>query len=258
MTDAQVIQDYYATRYKKDSEMIAYGAEVARRAAPEKLLRFGLEPNRYVLYVSRLEPENNAHLVIDAFKRVKTDLPLVIVGGAPYAEEYIANLKSTRDTRVKFLGFVFGEDYRALQQNAYCYVHATEVGGTHPALIEAMGAGNCALTLNTPENLEVIGDAGIIYDSVDDLAAQLRRVIKDPSMIGEYRRRAMSRVIQLYNWEQITDQYEELLARLAGVEAPAVQVRPVVADELESLAIPVTAFAEERAVKARSASKTLR
>ena len=114
-------------RYKKESEMIAYGAEVARRADPERL-KFGLQPNRYAL-VSRLEPENNAHLVIEAYSRVKTDLPLVIVGDAPYAEDYIARLKSTRDPRVKFLGFVFGEDYRALQQNAYCYVHATEVGG---------------------------------------------------------------------------------------------------------------------------------
>ncbi|MCI0524277.1 MAG: glycosyltransferase [Acidobacteria bacterium] len=250
VTDAQVIQDYYATRYKKESEMIAYGAEVARHAAPERLAPFGLKPNQYVLYVSRLEPENNAHLVIEAYKRVKTDLPLVIVGGAPYAEEYIAQLRSTKDSRVRFLGFVFGEDYRALQQNAYCYVHATEVGGTHPALIEAMGAGNCALTLKTPENLEVIGDAGIIYDSVSDLTRQLQRVINDPSMIVEYRRRAMARVIQFYNWEQITDRYEELLARLTGVEIP---VSPPISTE------PVTypIFIEEPAPKVRRAANTI-
>lgn len=220
VTDAQVIQDYYATRYRKRSAMIAYGAEVARRAAPESLRRFGLIPNQYILYVSRLEPENNAHLVIDAYRDVRTDWPLVIVGGAPYAAEYISRLKSTRDRRVIFPGFVFGEDYRALQQNAYCYVHATEVGGTHPALIEAMGAGNCALTLRTPENLEVIGDAGLIYDSVAELTRQLQLVIDHPEMIGEYRRRAMARVIRYYNWEQITDQYEELLARLAGQSVP--------------------------------------
>jgi glycosyltransferase involved in cell wall biosynthesis len=250
VTDAQVIQDYYATRYGKESEMIAYGAEVARRAAPERLRRFGLKPNEYVLYVSRLEPENNAHLVIEAYKKVKTELPLVIVGGAPYAQEYIAQLKRTKDRRVKFPGFVFGEDYRALQQNAYCYVHSTEVGGTHPALIEAMGAGNCALTLKTPENLEVIGDAGIIYDSVDDLTVQLQRVINDPSMIGEYRRRAMSRVIQFYNWEQITDQYEELLARLAGLEVPvSAPISP------EPVTYPM--FIEETTAKVRSAAKTI-
>lgn len=226
VTDALVIQDYYATRYGKESAMIAYGAEVARRAAPEKLERFGLMPNHYVLYVSRLEPENNAHLVIDAYERVKTDMPLVIVGGAPYAAEYIAQLKSTRDPRVKFTGFVFGEDYRALQQNAYCYVHATEVGGTHPALIEAMGAGNCALTLDTPENVEVMGDAGIIYKSVDDLVMQLQRIVDSPEKIGEYRRRAMSRVMQYYNWEHITDQYEELLAEMAGLELNPEEVLP--------------------------------
>ncbi|MEP7342927.1 MAG: glycosyltransferase [Acidobacteriota bacterium] len=250
VTDAQVIQDYYATRYKKESAMIAYGAEVARRASPEKLDRFGLQPNGYVLYVSRLEPENNAHLVIEAFEKVKTDMPLVVVGGAPYAEEYIARLMSTRDPRVKFPGFVFGADYRALQQNAYCYVHATEVGGTHPALIEAMGAGNCALTLNTPENREVINGAGIVYDSVEDLTAKLQQVIDCPEMIGEYRRRAMARVLELYNWEQITDQYEELLSQLAGVEiqsAEPVVGKPTVTSPPEPRAYPIKTFVEEPA-----------
>jgi glycosyltransferase involved in cell wall biosynthesis len=260
VTDAQVIQDYYATRYKKKSAMIAYGAEVARRAAPEMLDRFGLQPNRYVLYVSRLEPENNAHLVIEAFEKVNTDLPLVIVGGAPYAEEYIAQLKSTRDPRIKFPGFVFGADYRALQQNAYCYVHATEVGGTHPALIEAMGAGNCALTLNTPENREVINGAGIIYDSVEELTAKLQQVIDRPEMIGEYRRRAMARVLELYNWEQITDQYEELLSQLAGVEVqstqPAVE-QPPITTLSEPRAYPIKTFVEDPAkIRTRATSSS--
>ncbi|MEP7269884.1 MAG: glycosyltransferase [Acidobacteriota bacterium] len=254
VTDALVIQNYYETRYHKKSAMIAYGAEVARRAAPEHLEKYGLQPGKYILYVSRLEPENNAHLVIEAYQKVATDLPLVIVGGAPYAKEYIAQLKSTRDPRVKFLGFVFGEDYRALQQNAYCYVHATEVGGTHPALIEAMGAGNCALTLATPENLEVMGDAGLVYHSVEDLARQLRRVLADPSIIGEYRHRAMSRVMQLYNWEQITDEYEVLLARVAGTES-LVTARNSNTEASMNYEIP--AFTEEPPPKARRAARTL-
>src|SRR5215475_7560104 len=249
VTDARVIQDYYATRYKKESEMIAYGAEVARRDDPERLLKFGLQPNRYTLYVSRLEPENNAHLVIESYGRVKTDLPLVIVGDAPYAEDYIARLKSAKDHRVKFLGFVFGEDYRALQQNAYCYVHATEVGGTHPALIEAMGAGNCALTLATPENMEVIGDAGIGYKSVEELSVYLQRVIDDPAIISDRRDRAMTRVIERYDWERITDRYGELLARLAGVEIPARITAPG-----DPNSYPL--FAEETP-KAKSATETI-
>src|SRR4030095_389314 len=105
VTDAQVIQNYYETRWGKKSEMIAYGAESARRVAPEPLERYGLAPNRYILNVSRLEPENHAHLVIKAYEKVQTELPLVIVGGAPYAKEYIASLKNTKDKRIKFLGF---------------------------------------------------------------------------------------------------------------------------------------------------------
>lgn len=255
VTDAQVIQDYYATRYKKESAMIAYGAEVARRAEPEKLSRFGLCPNDYVLYVSRLEPENNAHLVIEAFEKVKTEMPLVIVGGAPYAQEYIAQLKSTRDSRVKFLGFVFGEDYRALQQNAYCYVHATEVGGTHPALIEAMGAGNCALTLNTPENREVINGAGIVYDSVTDLTAKLQHVVDHPETIGEYRRRSMARVLELYDWEQITNQYDVLLSKLAGIELPV--RKPAVGKPIAVQAESAMKSFVQEPVKVRSAAKSI-
>jgi glycosyltransferase involved in cell wall biosynthesis len=181
--------------------------------------RWRVEPNRYVLYVSRLEPENNAHLVIEAFKRVKTAHKLLIVGDAPYAREYIRDLKlrARRDKRIIFTGFVFGRDYRALQQNAYCYVHATEVGGTHPALLEAMGFGNCVLALAAPENIEAIGDAGIAYADEKDLSDKLQRVLRDGSLVHWYRNRAQARVLEHYDWDYVVDQYERLFAKMAGV-----------------------------------------
>ncbi|HEV8590398.1 MAG TPA: glycosyltransferase [Pyrinomonadaceae bacterium] len=218
VTDARVIQDYYQTRYGAESTMIAYGADVERRPDP-MVRRWRVEPNRYVLYVSRLEPENNAHLVIEAFKRVRTAHKLLIVGDAPYAHEYIKNLKARArgDKRIVFTGFVFGRDYRALQQNAYCYVHATEVGGTHPALLEAMGFGNCVLTLAAPENIEAVGDAGIPYADETDLAEKLQRVLRDGSLVHAYRNRAQARVQEKYDWEYVVDRYEELFANMAGI-----------------------------------------
>lgn len=217
VTDARVIQEYYLARHKTVSTMIAYGAEVERRPDPT-VRRWRVEPNRYVLYVSRLEPENNAHLVIEAFKRVRTAHKLLIVGDAPYAREYIKDLRqrARRDKRIVFTGFVFGRDYRALQQNAYCYIHATEVGGTHPALLEAMGFGNCVLTLAAPENLEAIGDAGIAYTDEKDLTDKLQRVLRDGSLVHSYRNRAQARVIESYDWEYVVDQYERLFAKMAG------------------------------------------
>ena len=222
VTDAKVIQEYYLARHRAESTMIAYGAEIERRIDPS-VRRWRVEPNRYVLYVSRLEPENNAHLVVEAFKRVRTGHKLLIVGDAPYARDYISDLKARarRDKRIVFTGFVFGRDYRALQQNAYCYVHATEVGGTHPALLEAMGFGNCVLTLAAPENIEAIGDAGIAYTDENDLAEKLQRVLRDGSLVQSYRNRAQARVREHYDWNYVVDQYEDLFARMAGLPPPS-------------------------------------
>jgi len=215
VTDARIIQAYYQSRFGKASTMIPYGAEVERKPSAERLRAWGLTPERYVLYVSRLEPENNAHVVIEAFERVRTDMNLVIVGDAPYAQDYIHRLKGTRDPRIIFTGYVFGEGYRTLQQNAYCYVHATEVGGTHPALIEAMGFGNCVLVLDTPENHEVVADAGLPFGhSPDDLAAQLARVLADPALRAALGQRARARARENYHWDKITDQYEALFHRV--------------------------------------------
>ena len=229
VTDAQVIQDYYLARHNAPSTMIAYGSEVERRPDRELVRKWRVEPNRYVLYVSRLEPENNAHLVIEAFKKVRTAYRLLIVGDAPYAEQYINSLKASArgDKRIIFTGFVFGQDYRALQQNAYCYVHATEVGGTHPALLEAMGYGNCVLTLATPENIEVVGEAGVPYIDEFDLAEKLQRVLRDGSLVQAYRNRAQQRVQKHYDWETVVDQYEQLFARMCG---QAVKTVPAVAE----------------------------
>jgi len=218
VTDARVIQDYYWTRYKASSNMIAYGANIERREDGASVKRWGVEAEGYVLYVSRLEPENNAHLVIEAFKMVETNLKLLIVGDAPYAGEYKneLRLRAAGDERIIFTGFVFGSDYRALQQNAYCYVHATEVGGTHPALIEAMGYGNCVLTLNTPENIEVAGAAAITYKDEKELGLQLQTVLNDSALVKAYRQRAQEHVQQNYDWEVIVDRYENLFAKMAG------------------------------------------
>jgi glycosyltransferase involved in cell wall biosynthesis len=247
ITDARVIQDYYLARYHAPSTMIAYGSEVERRPDRDTVRKWRVEPNRYVLYVSRLEPENNAHLVIEAFKKVRTAHRLLIVGDAPYAHDYISDLKTRArgDKRIIFTGFVFGQDYRALQQNAYCYVHATEVGGTHPALLEAMGFGNCVLTLAAAENIEAVGDAGILYDDEKDLAYKLQRVLRDGSLVHSYRNRAQARAREHYTWDRVVDQYERLFAEMAGVPIP------------ETVAItqdPCTTETE-RAVAAKSASE---
>ncbi len=216
VTDADVIQAFYRQTYHKDSVMIPYGAYVDRTPDEDEVRRLGLEPGRYILYVSRFEPENNPLMLRQAFERVDTDLTLAMVGDAPYAREYIARVKDTRDPRIRFLGFVFGRGYKALQKSAYAYVQATEVGGTHPALIEALGYGNMVLARGTAENREVVRDAGLFFDNEEGLVTQLQHVVDHPEIIPAFRSKAMELIQRHYSWDRITDQYEQLLHSMLG------------------------------------------
>ena len=216
VTDARAIQDYYQVQYGANSTMIAYGAEVKREYDTEAIKNFGVKLQNYFLYVSRLEPENNAAMVIEAFRQVRTDLKLLIVGDAPYAQSYKRHLKqlASTDSRIIFIGAVFGETYKALQQNAFAYIHATEVGGTHPALIEAMGFGNCVLTYASVENLEVVGNYGLTYYDTNDLAEKMQNLINNQELVGQFRNLAQDYVSKNYNWEDVTDQYEQLFMQM--------------------------------------------
>ena len=218
VSDAKVIQNYYWNRYHKKSTFIPYGANIDKVNSTEVLDKFGVRSKEYILYVSRLEPENNAHIVIDAFKRINTSKKLVIVGDAPYATEYKSYLKdlAKNDCCIVFTGFVFGNGYKELQSNAYCYVHAGEVGGTPPALVEAMGFGNCVIVNGTSENMEVVGNAGIIYkkNNVDDLADKLQDIIDHREKREIYQERAGKHVEKCYSWKMVVNEYEKLFKSL--------------------------------------------
>jgi len=215
VTDALSIQDYYRRRYGKKTVFIPYGAEAGRVEDSGELAKLGLEPGAYFLYVSRLEPENHPLEVRQAFERVSTPLKLALVGDAPYARDYIRRVRDTRDPRIAMPGAIYGAGYRQLGSHCFAYIHATEVGGTHPALIEAMGRGALVLYRNTPENAEVAGGAGIPFEP-DDLAAKLRMVLEmseaDRAALGQ---RAMDRVRERYSWEAVTDAYEKVLRELS-------------------------------------------
>ena len=221
VADAEVIREYYAETYNKPTHLIAYGAPTGKVATRAILDHHGLEPGAYFLYVSRLEPENNALLVVRAFERTDGRRKLVIVGDAPYAKDYIAAVKATSDPRIIFTGAIYGDGYHELQSHCFAYIHATEVGGTHPALIEAMGRAAPTLYLNTPENIEVAGDAGMPFGPNETALAELieKTAVMAPAELAEWGARAEARTRSRYDWEQVTDQYEALLSNM--IQRPA-------------------------------------
>jgi glycosyltransferase involved in cell wall biosynthesis len=214
VTDARTIEQYYRARYRKRSTYIPYGAELGKVPTSAVLERLGLERDRYFLYVSRMEPENHPLEVREAFERVETPLKLALIGDAPYAGEYIRRVRETTDPRVVIPGGIYGTGYRELGSHCFAYIHATEVGGTHPALIEAMGRGALVLYRNTPENAEVAGGAGIPFEPAD-LPDKIRSVLEMPEEErARLRAKAEQRVRERYSWDAVTDAYETLLKAL--------------------------------------------
>ena len=232
ITDSHAVADVFEHRYGERIGVVPYGvAEPGGGADPESggsdvLERLGLEPRRYVLFVGRLEPENNPHVLVDAWARIPSErtrgMKLVVVGGAPYADDYIRGVMRDGDPRVLFPGYVFGRDYWALQRSSYLFCAPTEVGGTHPVILEALAAGNCVLVNDHPPNVETVGDAGLYHDGsagASDLARQLVRLLGDPDLVAAYRDRATGRA-RRYSWEAVTEQYEALLGEVLAAAGP--------------------------------------
>jgi glycosyltransferase involved in cell wall biosynthesis len=213
VTDAKSIHDYYLERYGKESTVIGYGSDIP--AADLNLDGLNLQSGRYVLYVSRLEPENNPELVLAAWRKVRTDWPLVMVGDNRYDAGYPDRLKTQADDRVRFTGAVYGDGYWALQKHAGAFIFACEVGGVHPALVEAMASDNPVLYLDSPENNETAGDAAVRYTkSPDDLAHKLQKLLDDPVERQHWATVAVERARQLYRWDDVAEKYEELFEEL--------------------------------------------
>jgi glycosyltransferase involved in cell wall biosynthesis len=219
VTDSRAMQDRYAHEHRGViSEFIPYGGDHVLSnpglSAPNGALQsLGLRPREYVLFVGRLVPENGAHELIEVYRQVHTLVPLVIVGGATYSDDYIASLERIADERVKFAGFRFGPDYGELSGNALLFVMPAEVGGTHPVLVEQMTLGNCVLVRDTDSNRETVGGAGIIFSTKSGFAEALQDLLDNPAKVEKYGALAREHAQAHYAWDVIARAYEDLCNR---------------------------------------------
>ena len=218
VADAEVIADYYREQFAIEPDVIPYGSDFSNDPDTEVLKRLGVASRQYILYVSRFEPENNPLEVVKAYERSGVSQPLVMVGAGLYAPSLVEELKRHESSKILFPGAIYGPDYQTLQRNALLYIQATEVGGTHPALIEAMGSGGLVLALDTPENREVGGDA-VGYFRLrpeETLAEAIREWILHNAPRETSRARARARAAERYSWDAVTDRYEQLFRDMLG------------------------------------------
>jgi len=216
IADAEAVQQYYRVEYGRQTELVPYGAEAPADRGTGALDRFGISPGSYALFVGRLVPENGAHDFLEGIRLAKLNSHAVVVGDAPFERAYVERLRETAPLGSIFTGYQFGIPYQQLTTHARVFVLAASVGGTHPVLLEQMAAGNCVLARDTASNREVLGQAGILWNSPAELADGLLVSWQDAKLRRRLGQAAKERAAARYSWDVVTDRYLELCEASLG------------------------------------------
>jgi glycosyltransferase involved in cell wall biosynthesis len=217
--DSQAIGRIWRERFGVDSAFIPYGAEVLDDVARDRVEDAVGTSDPYLLVVARLAPENNVNLTLDALDELGEQAPrAVIVGSANFDSPIEARLRALETAgKVVWLGHV--DDQLLLTQlwaNCGVYVHGHSVGGTNPALLQALGAGAPTLALDTPYNAEVLPFSEHMFPhDARALAERIHSVMSSPSLREQMRQRGRTIVRERYSWDGVCRSYMDVLTGLA-------------------------------------------
>jgi glycosyltransferase involved in cell wall biosynthesis len=210
--DNQVSQQAFARIFGRMPQLITLAADLWEPPGHDLLAELSLIPNSYLLFVGMLRPDKGVHLLIDAYIKLETDIPLVIVGDNPDDPEYVSKLKAMANERVRFVGYQYGMMARQLFANCLVYIQPSVMEGNSPALMSAMACGRCVVVNGIEQNRETIGHAGLAFapGEAEDLRKTLSNLLGNPQKIAELGKQARQRIEQVYNWERVVDQLEQV------------------------------------------------
>jgi glycosyltransferase involved in cell wall biosynthesis len=203
---SKALREYFQQTRDRSVTYIPNGTVLPHVREAEKIREMGIEPGNYILFVGRLVPEKGCHYLLDAYRKLDTDLELIVAGGTSFSTDYVDSLHGKGGDRVRFLGYVYGDVLDELYSNARIFVLPSDIEGLPIALLEAMSFGNCCLTSDIAENLEVIGDCGATFKQgdADDLADKLQLLLSNPERCEAMGDRSRRHVLETYDWDGVT------------------------------------------------------
>ncbi len=203
---SKALREYFQQTRDVYVTYIPNGTVLPHVREAEKIREMGIEPGNYILFVGRLVPEKGCHYLLDAYSKLGTDMELIIAGGTSFSTDYVDSLHSKGGGKVRFLGYVYGDVLDELYSNARMFVLPSDIEGLPIALLEAMSFGNCCLTSDIAENLEVVGDCGATFKQgdVDDLVEKLQQLLSNPERCRAMGDRARRHVLETYDWDGVT------------------------------------------------------
>jgi len=221
------LQERYRSRYGVETTYIPNGTALRECVGASRLREWNLAPGEYILFLGRFSPEKNCHVLIEAYERIETSMKLVLAGGSSHTDDYAAQLREHASDRILFLDWLSGDALNELLTNAALFVLPSDLEGMSLALLDAMGAGICALASDIPENRELIEDTGFTFrrGDVDDLARMLALLISDNDIRKMAGERARQRIREEFLWPRIAEQVNDVYAALLGIKKAPVSIR---------------------------------
>ena len=220
INDSDEMRMVYLDLFKKDSRVIAYGANIRKSKSPDLINKWNLKQREYYLVIGRLIPDNNADLIIKGFLKSSSKKKLVIVGDVPYKDTYASDLKNMVDKRLIFTGYVNDSNVLAeLYHNCYVYVHGHEFGGTNPTMIKAMAYSCAILALNTVFNKEMLQDGkfGLFFKKeLFSITNMIDYCEKENILVNKLRSESINGITKKYDWDFVTSQYLKVFKTLVS------------------------------------------
>jgi glycosyltransferase involved in cell wall biosynthesis len=206
-------KEYFEKKFRRKFYFIPYGSEVKEPPADDTILRkLGVTSGNYFLFVGRFIPDKGVHLLVKAFESVQTAMKLVLVGGSPNPGSYEQEISQTKDERVIFAGYVYGDDTNILMKNAYVYIQPSLIEGLSPVILTVMGLGTPLICSDIVENNYITGENAVHFTSGDSnsLAGKIEYSLKHPDHMKEMAENGRTDILGRFNWDAVAEKYLEL------------------------------------------------
>lgn len=204
------VKEYFENKFKKKYKFIPFGSDVPEFEENNTLFdKLGIKKQEYFLFVGRFIPDKGLHYLIPAFEKITTDKKLVLVGGSPNPSEYEEGLRSTKDQRIIFAGFMYGDDSLTLMKNAYAYIQPSDVEGLSPVILNVMYLKTPIICSDIKENIYAVEDTACLFKqgSQESLENVIQQTLNSPEIIKEMAYKAHLRAVALFSWEKVTQQH---------------------------------------------------
>jgi len=202
----------YRKKYSGNGFFISYGANKIKEYNPNYLQTYDLMRNQYLIFIGRFVKEKNIEFLIENFKKLETNIKLLIIGGNDIDGLYCEKIKSLKNKNIIIPGFLYGDIYETLLKDALFYVSCSLLEGTSPSLLSAMSINGFAIVSNLDENKETLKGSCETYNQGNgkDFRDKVMYFINHPELIEKEKEKTKEIINNHYNWESIAKQYYDL------------------------------------------------